>query len=435
MTEKNINIKINENESKNENENIFTGRVRNLSSKGLGVVEHTDGKVFFVRGVWPGDYGEFRIDLFKKKYGFATLVKLIEASDERISSEVPCAFQGHIIGKCGGCPWMMAQYQHQLKYKEHHILHTLSRFKITDSNTDSNVNLNLDFIKKIWPSDNIYQYRNRLQLKTDGVHIGMVSAGSNVLVPLNDCIILNKNCRNLLAKLVSKLPCDEWKPTSHYKWNFLEIDDKIESIESIESIDSIEEIKLNKRRPFLQGNNEQNQKMRQWLHIKLTELFSYEKDNNLNYDSVVVELFSGSGNFTEILSNFGLNKIFACEVQGEAVQIAKEKKLKGVTSLAIDLYSKNIWRKLAKEFLEIRNAKLIILNPPREGLDNRNYFFEIFPKVEAIVYISCDIETYSRDVCDFLKRGFKVLELQPLDQFPHTPHVEVLSILKKIPQK
>ncbi|MBF0360536.1 MAG: class I SAM-dependent RNA methyltransferase [Oligoflexia bacterium] len=418
---------MNVNEASSWSDKTFVATVRNLSNKGLGVVPHPQGMVFFARGTWPGDIAEFKVESLKKRYGFASVVRMITPSSERIALPLKCSYQGYTEGKCGGCPWMIAEYKYQLLYKRHHILHALKRFKIIESDSHTECESECDFLKEIWGPESEYGYRNRMQLKTNGVDIGLVSAGSNVLAPIEDCIILNQHNRELLKKIIKQLPNEEWRPTSRFRWNYLEIDD---------NVNGVEEIKLNSRRPFLQGNSEQNKKMREWIRHKLeesrTESRTESSTDKLDFfDKVTVELFCGSGNFTEVLSDFGLKKIFAIEVQSDALQVSKQKKLNGVETVGMDLFSRGVWRKLKQEFNEIKNAEIMLINPPREGLDNRDNFFDTFANLKTIIYVSCDADTFSRDSCDFIKHGFKICEIQPLDQFPHTSHVELLSILKR----
>jgi len=51
--------------------------------------------------------------------------------------------------------------------------------------------------------------------------------------------------------------------------------------------------------------------------------------------------------------------------------------------------------------------------------------------LRAVASISCDVGTFTRDLGDFIEAGFRVVEVQPLDQFPHTPHIEVMAWLER----
>ena len=112
---------------------IFEGHVRSLSAKGMGVVEHPSGIVVFVRGAFPNELVKVQITEIEKRYGFAKLLEVLEASPERRPS--PCPHYGLELGNCSGCPWLPLNYTSQLEYKEHRLLHSLKRMNIDLSNT------------------------------------------------------------------------------------------------------------------------------------------------------------------------------------------------------------------------------------------------------------------------------------------------------------
>ena len=239
----------------NKMNEIFNATVRDLSSEGNGVVEHPSGKTFFVPGVWRGEQGEFRITGFKGRYGFAELVMLTQASTAR--TEAPCIHHGFSAGQCGGCPWQFVSYQAQLEAKQKRVEDSLSRLEKAPS----------EKIKKIWESPKTSGYRNRAQLKTDGEKIGYVSLSTNRIAAIDDCLILNEKNRNTLQQLLKTLPRKDFRPTNRKRrdkrqWQTLDIDDQT-------SADTVEP---GKRKPFRQGNSEQNERMRVWLRERLSAL-------------------------------------------------------------------------------------------------------------------------------------------------------------------
>ncbi len=377
---------------------IFEGHVRSLSAKGMGVVEHPSGIVVFVRGAFPNELVKVQITEIEKRYGFAKLLEVLEASPERRPS--PCPHYGLELGNCSGCPWLPLNYTSQLEYKEHRLLHSLKRMNIDLSNTK---------LLPIIPSEKELGYRNRAQLKSDGKRIGFLSEGSKILAPIEDCLAMTEKNRKTLKAMIATLPNDAWKPSPRFLWSFIEIDEWMEP----------SEVTPNTRRPFFQGNSEQNLKMRQWLK---------ERVQNLSKEQTVLELFSGSGNFTEVLSESGFKRIVALEVQGEGIKNLQNKNLPGVETHGMDLFEKGVWWKVEKICPE---AEILVMDPPRDGLVLRQGLFKGLKKLHTVIYISCDVETYTRDVKDFVEQGFRLTELQALDQFPQTPHVEILSVLRR----
>src|SRR5690606_337308 len=233
--------------------------------------------------------GIFEIESLEKTYGYARIIELTEKSKNR-RNDVPCPHLGVELGKCGGCPWMIATYESQLKEKDKLVEHILSRASVLTDKTK---------IKFIISSPKEFSYRNRAQFKTDGVAIGYVSANTTQLAPIQDCIVLTDKNRNSLKNIQAQLPNKDWMPKEKWNWNFIEVND-------VES-----KVVLNQRKPFKQGNDDQNQNMKNWLKNLISDL---------DKDQEVLELFCGSGNFTEILSQGGFKKILATEMSDHAIQ-------------------------------------------------------------------------------------------------------------------
>jgi 23S rRNA (uracil1939-C5)-methyltransferase len=376
----------------------FTSFVRDLSHKGLGVIDHPDGRVLFVRGVWPGDEGEFEVSGSAPKYSEAKLLQLTKYSPERV--EVICPHRGSLPGQCGGCPWMMGSYESQIKFKVKRLKHALDKRGVNFSQA----------LRPVIKSEKVFDYRNRAQFKTDGKNIGYVSEGTNVLAPIQDCLILNPTLRKLFHDIKNLLPDEKFIPTGKHHWNYLDVDDETNK----------GNIQINKRRPFKQGNTLQNLRMQEWVKEQFAKIASHKP---------VVDLFCGSGNFTRVLSDLGFDNILAVEVQGVALQELSEKKLSGVRILDLDMNSQGSWAKLAKHQ---PHAKAILIDPPREGMEKRRGLFKYLDNLENIFYLSCELDTFSRDAEDIIKHGWELIELTPIDLFPHTPHIEIMAHFRRI---
>jgi len=375
----------------------FESYVKGLTFKGLGVVPHPNGQVFFVRGAWPGDEGIFEIESIEKTYGYAKLIDLTKKSESR--RDAPCPHLGFENGKCGGCPWMIASYPSQLKEKDRLVEHLLDRASVLTDKTK---------LKPIIGSPKEFSYRNRAQFKTDGQAVGYVSAQTTELAPIEDCIVLTENNRSALKDIRSKLPNKEWIPKEKWNWNFIEVDD------------TVSEIAINTRKPFKQGNDDQNANMKNWLKDLV---------KGLDKNQSVLELFCGSGNFTEVLSQSGFKNILATEMSNVAIQELKSKNFANVEAIKEDIFNVKGWNKLKKIMPE---PKILILDPPREGFVGIGSFLKEFKSIEHVIYISCDLSTYISDVKKIRGQAFELVEIQPLDQFPQTPHIEILSYLTKI---
>lgn len=383
----------------------FTGTITHLSQKGLGVVKNAQNNMsYFVYGTWPGDVGEFEVidkPLNNKKFAFARLARLIHPSAQRQTPPCPHADVSLAEQACTGCPWMIADYISQLEQKRKRFVYALQRAGFDTNQLD---------IGPVHPSPQLYGYRNRCQLKTDGQQLGFVSENSYQIAPISDCIVLNDTCRKLLKATLQRLPNPAWQAQTDDNWLLIELDDDMQP----------EEIQANRKRPFKQGNPEQNDRMRAWLNEKLACNPHLGK---------VVELFSGSGNFTPIIAASNCTEVIAYESDDQAIQALKAKNLAKVTVQTADLFNPLIWRKLQKH---VHDAATLVLDPPRAGLKKHQGFFSSFTALKTILYISCNPETFARDAWFFHQYGWTINDTQLIDLFPHTPHIEILAEFEKL---
>lgn len=374
----------------------FTAVVRDVVSDGSAVLEHPCGQVFFVPGLWFGETAEVRITGFKKRHGYAELLRLVEPSPYRV--EPFCPHQGRGSGDCGGCPLQFVDYRAQLDAKQNRVRQVLAR-----------TGVGVETIPPIWASPEIQGYRNRAQFKTDGQRLGYMAAGSNRIAAVEDCPILSDVNRSTLKNLLARLPEKSWRPRRKSTWTSIDIDEDVGANAVI----------VNQRRPFRQANSAQNERMQAWLAAAVADL---EKA------APVLELFAGSGNFTGVLATAGFSSIVAVEGVPEAVAAMLERKLPGVRPQTSDLFGE---RAVARLGAENAGTRLLVLDPPRDGFSQLATLLAACKTLERVAYVSCNLATFARDARFLLDHGFQVQEIQTLDQFPHTPHVELLGLFSR----
>lgn len=367
----------------------FTAVVRDLASDGRGIVTHPSGITVFVAGVWAGEEGRFRITEVKNRLATAELVELLGASGARTNPQ--CPHHGFRPGDCGGCPWQFMEYSAQLAAKQARIEAAARQIRAPQP-------------AAIWPSPHIYGYRNRAQLKTDGEKLGYVTAGSHQLAVIEACPILTDTNRNTLKGLLQKLPNPAWRPRRKSLWTSLDLDESCNA----------DTVQVNARMTFQQANSAQNQRMKQWLADKCAQLPT---------DSRALELFCGSGNFTEVLSAAGFSAIVAADVSGAAIESLAQRQLPGVAVLACDLFEPDNYSRLFRQHSEFQ---ILVLDPPRDGMRDLPLLLKNRPLPRDMLYISCNPATLFRDLAALQEFGYRIEEIQPLDQAPHTPHIEVL---------
>ena len=84
-----------------------------------------------------------------------------------------------------------------------------------------------------------------------------------------------------------------------------------------------------------------------------------------------------------------------------------------------------------QELKLIDNPDIIILDPPRAGIHNKTLIDIINFNAKKIVYVSCNPSTQARDVNILIDNGYSIKNIQPIDMFPHTPHIENIVLLSK----
>jgi 23S rRNA (uracil1939-C5)-methyltransferase len=311
-----------------------------------------------------------------------------------------CPHHGETENHCSGCPWMSIPYSEQFQRKQEAVIKSLSSLKsFTD---ETKVNL-------IQSSPSTLGYRNRCSLKTNGVKLGYVNQKSKQLVDIQNCPILNQSLQKLFKNLRKTLPNTSWKPKAGKDWINLELDD---------SITDTSKVSPQNRLKFRQGNTEQNEFMKTWIRNELTDV----------NDMKLIELFCGSGNFTKILSQMNFTSIHAYESDSQAVFELKRASLPSVQAQELNLYDE---KSLKKMISQVPHADVLLLDPPRTGFSQLSFFVKNQPKLKSIFYVSCDLKNMAKDLQNIHEHGFQISKVQPIDMFPHTPHVETLIRLDR----
>lgn len=378
---------------------VIAATVKDINSNGRAVIAHPNGTIVFVLGAWHGEEITAQITEVKGRYANAKLESIITPSPNR--RQAPCQYHGVDESSCGGCLWQFVQYDAQLEVKQQRLEHAITKVK-----------KHPNAVQTIIASQQEFGYRNRAQLKSDGAALGFMANNSRHLIAVDDCIVLDDKNRSLLRQIQRTLPNEQLKPsaknTKKLQWTTVNID----------STSSIDNYQVNRRTVFQQAHSQQNEVMRQWLKNKLGTLKSSSSNGQ------VLELFCGSGNFTEVIAELNFPCILAVEGSEQAIQTLSEKRLENCDTLVTNLYAADVFEKI---YRHCDKPGILVLDPPREGLKNSEGLFRKKRHFDDIIYISCDLATFVRDARYFNEHGFILKTVQAVDQFPQTPHVEIMS--------
>ena len=368
----------------------FTSVVRDLSADGRGVVQAPDGQVVFVAGVWQGE--EVEIERSRRgKSTSAELISLLQPSDARRVPE--CDY--HRDGSCGGCPWMFVDYPTQLERKQARLSRVFERFTSKAASCS------------MLGASETLTYRNRAQLKSDGFKLGYLTQGTHEIVDVTHCPVLNEVNQVHLRALRQSLPNNDWRPSKNRQWTTIDIDDQRATP------------LINERQAFRQGNSEQNEQLRAWLRSRLT---------NVSRPNSVFELFCGSGNLTDIITEQLDVSVIAIEGDEVSLEALSARNLSKVQPVRVNLFSQH---SIVDSLPECQPGIGVVLDPPRDGLKEREALKPWFTRAKWVVYVSCDLATWERDAAFLQGCGLELDEVSGLDMFPQTPHIEILSVFTR----
>jgi 23S rRNA (uracil1939-C5)-methyltransferase len=390
---------------------------------------HIGSRACFVENAVPGDEIIAEIKNIKKQYLNASIKKILKRSSKRIAP--PCPYHMN----CGGCQWQHIDYNYQLYWKQEILTESLERI-----GNLSNIKIN-----KILPSPKQFNYRTRTIMQLNGKKTppGYFMRNSHKIIPIKSCMLLEEPINTALLNLSEKIQriaeSQEIKDveflylkhsheviisfnSSSYRKRIKPLIYDCDKKKIIEKTDLVEQIKdlnfFRSQRRFYQINSQQNINM-----IKLVSQFFAELDN-----PDILDLYCGCGNFSLFLAENGA-KIsgidFDAKVIQEAVKNTKANNIKNCSFKAYDLSKRN-----ANIYKSRHNG--VLLNPPRTGATKNvlEHILSINP--EVIVYVSCNPATLSRDLKILSEKNYRISEIQPLDMFPQTYHIETIVKLTKI---
>jgi len=145
----------------------------------------------------------------------------------------------------------------------------------------------------------------------------------------------------------------------------------------------------------------------------------------------ILDAYCGMGTIGQYLARFS-QKVVGIESHPSAIEDALQSA--GHNRIGNISFFKGRVEHVLKEQLKSGGKytfDVIIVDPPRAGLHPQAREAVIDHKPRQVVYISCNIATFARDLGEFLKGGYELRSVQPVDMFPHTPHVELMSVLQR----
>ena len=150
----------------------------------------------------------------------------------------------------------------------------------------------------------------------------------------------------------------------------------------------------------------------------------------LKENDTVFDIYCGIGSISLFLAQKA-TKVYGIEIVEDAIKDAKiNAKLNNLNN--VEFYVGKAEEVVPKMYSEGKTANVVVVDPPRKGCDEKVLDTIVSMKPDRVVYVSCNPSTLARDLAYLDERGYKCVEIQPVDMFPHTMHVECCAkIVKK----
>ena len=393
--------------------------IEKLDHFGRGITKIDNIPVFVFNAV-EEDEVKIKIIKEKKNYKEAIIKELIKPSNLRQVN--PCHYHN-----CGGCSLLNINNKAMIDYKSNRIKEIITKF--------SGLDIKINDLKY----KNRYNYRNKITLHIKDDKIGLYEIKSNNIVDITSCLLVNEAINDIIKRISYFIKNNHHNLTEvmirNYKnQTLIRFKGEVDKNLLINDFKDITSLWLNNE--LLIGKNQIELDLLEYkflvskesffqVNIEVAEeMFSYIREylKDKNYKEAL-DLYCGTGVIGIILSKY-INHITGIELVEEAIENANiNKKINNVNNIDF------VCGKTEDYISKFQDIDLIVVDPPRSGLDKKTIdnIKRIQPK--TIIYVSCDAITLSRDL-KLLNTDYNIKELTPFDMFPNTYHVECVSVLK-----
>ncbi len=437
--------------------------IEKMASEGQGIAKY-DGMTVFVERAIDGETVLAEVTKVKKDYAVADTIQVLKASPFRIKPA--CS----VYETCGGCRLQHMSYEGELRFKKSKVEDALRRI----GNIDTEVN-------DVLGMDEPYYYRNKAEYPVayvDGTAaMGLYKGRSHEIVPIEECMIQNKRSQVIARQILEFIReynisvYDE--STKHGLVRHIitrcsrgtgevmaiivatenSLPHKQQLIDRLQKTDGFVGLILNvntedtnvvlgNKNILLYGKDriidrigglefyispasffQVNPMQTEILYSKALQ-FADIKGGEL-----VIDAYCGVGTISLFLAQRA-KQVIGIESVKKAVEDAKENaKLNGISNAEfIAGRSENVMKDLKNKGIK---PDVIVVDPPRKGCDTTvlQAMGEMSP--QSIVYISCNPATLARDLKQ-LSRMYSVKEVQPVDMFARTSHVETIVLMSRV---
>ena len=445
---------------------MYVVDIVDIGQGGVGIGKF-EGFTVFVDGGLVKDKIKVKITKSKKNYAVGDIVEIIEPSPYRV--ERKCSKE---LKDCGGCQIQELDYQEQLNIKTNEVKQVISRIgKLEDVVVHPAIGMEEPF-----------RYRNKAQFpiqKVDGSPvIGFYKKKSHDIIPTDQCIIqhdVNDKIIKIIKTYIRAYKVsvyDEKTHTGVLRHLVTQVGFTSKEVMVVLVANGRKLPYLNELASVLKENipgfktlvvNVNREKTNVILGNENRVIYGDGKIND-NIGDLVFEIsplsfFQVNPVQTEVLYNKALEyaalgendtvfdiycgigtislflaqrakKVYGIEIVEEAIKDAKRNaEINNLDN--VEFYVGKAEDVVPKMYKQGKRANVVVVDPPRKGCDEKVLDTIVSMQPDRVVYVSCNPSTLARDLAYLNEKGYKSLEVQPVDMFPHSVHIENVALIVK----
>ena len=449
-----------------------------VGGEGIGKV---DGYTLFIKDTIIGDVVEAKVMKAKKNYGYARLMNVLTPSEDRVE-KVVCP----MARKCGGCQIQEMKYPAQLAFKESKVCGNLERIgevpgELLDQIMHPVVGMDEEGMQP-------FRYRNKAQFPIGTDKDGRVTAGfyagrTHSIIGNTDCVLgveVNEEILNCILDFMEEFEIPAYDEVKHkglvrhvllrYGFKTDEImvclvingktiphcHDLVGRLRQIPGMTSITLSSNTAKTNVIMGDTIRLLWGQEFITDYIGEIkyqispLSFYQVNpvqteklyglaldyaGLTGNETVWDLYCGIGTISLFLAKKA-KQVYGVEIIPQAIDDAKNNaKINNITNAEFYVgKAEEVLPEYYKEYEKTHNgetahADVIVVDPPRKGCEESLLQTIVDMQPEKVVYVSCDSATLARDVKFLRAKGYELKDVTPVDQFPHTVHVETVVLL------
>lgn len=431
---------------------------------GEGIAKIDDFTIF-ISGAIQGEECKILIIKVNKNFAYGKILEILTQSENR--READCK----TYKRCGGCDLRHIDYGYTLKMKQAIVQNLVN--KTLEEKIEVSPTLGME---------EPYHYRNKLQYPV-GVSqqgkavMGVFAKRTHEIIPVEHCFIQNEEAEKIAREFINiinnqgvsvyneetgtgairHIVVKVGVCTNQIMFIFVTNEEKIENEQYMikQLVGKFPNIKtvvknvnshntnviLGDKNIILYGDGYIEDKLGDYT-FKISPMSFYQTNPiqtevlyhkaiefaDLKQEDVLCDLYCGIGTIGIFASRY-VKKVYGIEIVEEAVEAAQENaRINGVHNIE---FMVGDVEKVFAQMVEQKNIfpTAIIVDPPRRGLDNKTIQTILDLKMKKLVYVSCNPATMVRDL-KLLEEQYEVKEIQPVDMFPFTIHVECVAVLQ-----